>query len=260
MHNAAFAELGMDAIYLAFDVLPERLMEVLASMQVMGFAGVNLTVPHKEIGFRDLPALDDSAGLLGAVNTVTFGSDGLMGYNTDGYGFLCAVNEAFGAGVDGASIFVLGTGGAGRAVALVSARDGAKSVTLADVDGDRANKVAAEVTAAYPQVEVRVVTDPKSGAAAEADLVVHATPIGMKPSDPSLLEPGTFREGQRAFDLIYNLPETPFMKAAREGGANAANGLGMLLHQGARGFSLWTGQEAPVSVMRDALEGAVYGK
>jgi shikimate dehydrogenase len=259
MHNAAFAELGMDAIYQAFDVLPERLPEVLTAMQAMGFAGVNLTVPHKEIGFRELANLDDSARLVGAVNTVTFGGGVLTGYNTDGYGFLRAVEEAFGAGVAGASLFLLGTGGAGRAVALVSAREGARALTLADLDAERAHKVASEVTAACPAVEVRVVTDGSAAGVPDADLVVQATPVGMKPGDPSLLEPEAFQAGQRAFDLIYNLPETPFMKAAREGGAETANGLGMLLHQGARAFSLWTGREAPTGVMRAALEEAVYG-
>ena len=99
-----------------------------------------------------------------------------------------------------------------------------------------------------------------AGAAGRAQLVVQATPVGMRAGDGSPLAAGAFRSGQLAFDLVYNLPETGFMQAARAGGARAANGLGMLLHQGAAAFSIWTGREAPVAVMRAALEKALYGE
>ena len=125
MHNASFAALGLDAIYLAFDVKPERLMAVLPALRSMGFGGVNLTIPHKEVAFRGLEKLDASALLLGAVNTVQFSEGGMIGHNTDGFGFLRALDEAFGRNTTDDSVFVLGSGGAGRAVALMAAQAGA---------------------------------------------------------------------------------------------------------------------------------------
>lgn len=262
MHNASFAALGLDAIYLAFDVKPERLMAVLPAMRSMGFGGVNLTIPHKEVAFRGLEKLDDSAKLLGAVNTVQFAEEGLVGHNTDGFGFLRALDEAFGRNTKGDAVFVLGSGGAGRAVALMSAQAGAREVTLADLDRARSERVGEEIQGHFPAVKVHVVATPveQAAAARKADLVVQATPVGMKPTDLSLLPPEAFREGQRAFDLIYHVAETVFMKSAQAGGAQASNGLGMLLHQGARAFHIWTGMEPSVPAMRQALEKAVYGR
>jgi shikimate dehydrogenase len=261
MHNAAFAALGLDAIYLAFDVKPERLMNVLPAMRSMGFGGVNLTIPHKEVAFRGLDQLDASARLLGAVNTVQFAENGIVGHNTDGFGFLRALEEAFGRNTKEDAVFVLGSGGAGRAVALMAAQAGAREVTLADLDRARSERVGEEIRGHFPAVAVQVVASltEQAAAARKADLVVQATPVGMKPEDQSLLPPEAFRPGQRAFDLIYHVAQTVFMRAARAGGAEVANGLGMLLHQGARAFHIWTGMDPAVPAMRQALEKAVYG-
>lgn len=262
MHNAAIEKLGWDAIYLAFDVKPERLMTVLPAMRSMGFGGVNLTIPHKEVAFRGLEKLDASAKLLGAVNTVQFAESGMIGHNTDGFGFLRALEESFGKTAKGDSVFVLGSGGAGRAVALMAAQDGARSITLSDMDVERCQRVASEIREQFPGVETRVAAGASEQAAfaKESDLVVQATPVGMKEDDQSILKPESFREGQRAFDLIYHVPKTVFMKASEAGGATASNGLGMLLHQGARAFQIWTGVTPPIPEMRRALELAVYGR
>ncbi len=261
MHNASIQSLGLDAIYLAFDVAPGRLLEVLPAMQAMGFGGVNLTIPLKEVAFRGLKHLDASARLLGAVNTVAFAANGdMIGHNTDGFGFLKAMEEAFGDGVAGASVFVLGCGGAGRAVALMAAGAGASRLALADVDQAKRDSVAAELATLHPGLPVQHAATPAEQAAAcrAADVVVQCTPVGMKPTDRPLLGPDAFRAGQRAFDLIYMTPETVFMEQARLGGARTANGLGMLLHQGARAFTIWTGREPDVAAMRAALQAAVY--
>ncbi|MEE9368369.1 MAG: shikimate dehydrogenase [Pontiella sp.] len=262
MHNASMQQLGFDGIYLALDVHPDRLMEVLPSMALMGFAGVNLTVPHKEVAFRGLENLDASAKLFGAANTIEFTEEGMVGHNTDGYGFLKALEEAFGKTVKGDSIFVLGCGGAGRAAALQAATEGAKSLVLADIDAERVQRLEDEVKALVPGIEISQALDKAKQIelCRECDLVVQASPVGMKKDDPSLLPPEAFREGQRAFDLIYMYPETAFLTTAREAGADIANGLGMLLHQGARAFEIWTGTEPSVPAMRKALEDAVYGK
>ena len=261
MHNAAIQALKMDAIYLAFDVQPERLMDVLAAMRDMGFGGVNLTVPLKEVACRGLSKLDESAQLLGAVNTVKFAPDEITGYNTDGEGFQKAIEEAFGGPIAGKSVFVLGTGGAGRAVALACAGAGVTSISLCDADSKRSRKLAVEIETKFFIETVNVVSsaDGQAHAAHEADIVVQATPVGMKAGEPSLLGPEAFRKGQWAFDLIYMYPETAFMKAAKKGGAKVSNGLGMLLHQGALAFGIWTGVKPPADVMRKALEREVYG-
>ena len=261
MHNAAFESLGMDAIYLAFDVAPERLMGVLPAMRDMGFKGVNLTVPLKEVAFKGLADLDASARRLGAVNTVEFRPEGLRGHNTDGKGFLAAVHEAFGVSVKGLKLFVLGCGGAGRAVAITAAVEGAQHLVLADIDSARCRNVAADIATHAPDARVEVAgTTPAEWArrVGSADLVIQASPVGMKPDDQCPLRPDVFRSGQLAFDLVYNLPDTCFTRAAKAGGAQAVNGLGMLLHQGAEAFSIWTGRPAAVKVMRQALEAALY--
>jgi shikimate dehydrogenase len=262
MHNASMEALEFDGIYLALDVHPDRLMEVLPSMALMGFAGVNLTVPHKEVAFQGLDKLDASAELFGAANTVEFTADGMVGHNTDGYGFLKALEEAFGKIVEGDSIFVLGCGGAGRATALQAAMKGVKSLVLADIDEERVQRLEDEIKSHAPQVEIVQALEKSAQITLcrESDLVVQASPVGMKKDDSSLLPPEAFREGQRAFDLIYMYPETAFLTTAREAGAEIANGLGMLLHQGARAFEIWTDVEPSVPAMRKALEAAVYGK
>jgi len=254
--NAAMKALDMDAIYLAFDVDPSRLMKVLPSMADMGFSGVNLTVPLKQVAFKGLRNLDKSARLLGAVNTVEFRTGGLKGYNTDGIGFQLAIKEAFGVVIADRSVFVLGAGGAGRAVAITCATNGASSVALTDMDARRAALTAKEIHGITRSCMVKVIPANQQAwrrACGEADIVVQATPIGMKQTDKSLLPQSAFRRGQLVFDLVYMYPETVFTKAAK-----VSNGLGMLLHQGAASFEIWTGKRPPLDVMRKALEKAVY--
>lgn len=262
MHNASFDSLGLDAIYLAFDVHPDNLPEVLPAMRDMGFGGVNLTIPLKETAFNHLEDLDESARLLGAVNTISFTKDGgIKGHNTDGSGFLSAIRETFGVGIDGLSVFVLGTGGAGRAVAITCAMNGSRQITVADTDTGRAERTAAEIRAIAPETEV-VRADCKTSslqqAALTGDLVVQATPVGMNPDDVPLLDENAFRKGQMLFDLIYLYPRTGTMKSAENAGARVANGLGMLMHQGAHSFRIWTGTEPDTEQMRNALEREVY--
>jgi len=262
MQNAAIAALDMDAVYLAFDVPPERLMPALACLGELGFGGVNLTVPLKEVAFRGIGNLDESARRLGSVNTVKFTPAGLEGYSTDGQGFLRALQEAFQVTVRGKTLFILGCGGAGRAVALASAMAGAERLLLADMELDSVRKLELEIAALPGKIQTRLVaadSDAWSEAGREAGLVVHATPVGMHPGEASLLAAEAFRPDQLVYDLIYMFPETAVMKVASARGARVANGQGMLLHQGALSFAIWTGIEPPVDVMRRVLEQAVYG-
>ncbi len=262
MHTASIEALGLagEYEYGKLDVPPDELMERLAQLPAEGYGGVNLTIPLKEIAFQGLEKLDISAEILGAVNTVELADDGLVGHNTDGYGFLKALEEAFGKAAEGDRVFVLGCGGAGRAVALMAALDGAKSITLADIDKTRVENIAAEIMKSMPDVEIFqcLEKDDQIEQSHAADWVIQASPVGMKKDDRSPLPPGAFRAGQCVFDLIYMYPETAFLSTAKAAGAQIANGLGMLLHQGAKAFEIWTGIQPDVAAMRDALEKAVY--
>ncbi len=262
MHNASIEALGLanDYQYDKLDVSPDQLMERLAQFPAEGYAGVNLTIPLKEVAFQGLEKLDVSAKILGAVNTVEFVDGGLIGHNTDGYGFLKALEEAFGKSAEGDNVFVLGCGGAGRAVALMAALDGAQSITLADVDAERMQNLKNEIFQKATSVDVEFASEAsKLQQCRAADLVIQASPIGMKADDPSLLPADAFRKNQRVFDLIYMYPETAFLSTAKSAGAQIANGLGMLLHQGAKAFEIWTGISPAIPAMRQALEHAVYG-
>lgn len=267
MHNAAFKALGLNARYDLFDVEPGDLPAVVDEMHELGFGGLNITIPHKEAAYRFLAArhaLSDSARILKSVNTIVFHRDGTFeGHNTDAPGFLDAVKEAFRAKPRGKRILLLGCGGAGRAVALTCAFQGAASFLIADVNLAARRRFRTELRHAAPGLPVSGI-DLRSGQLVartrECDLIIQATPVGMKKRDPSLLPAEAFRPGQLVFDCIYNPAVTPLLATAKKAGAKTANGLGMLLHQGARGFHLWTGRKAPVAVMRTALQQALKAR
>ncbi len=262
MHNASIENLGIDAVYLAYDVCPGDLKAALNAMRAMNFGGVNLTVPLKETAVPLMSSLADSARLLGAVNTVRFASSGLEGHNTDGSGFLRALEECFGQGVEGENLLIIGCGGAGRAVALTAAVNGVRGIALSDIERERTMLLAGEIGRAAPGVTVKT-----AGNAAElkdfasrAGLIIQASPVGMDASEAPLLSSEVFDTGQRLFDLVYNHPETAIMREAKSAGAQTANGLSMLLHQGAISFEIWTGMQPDMEAMRSALQKAVYGE
>jgi shikimate dehydrogenase len=264
MHNAAFKKLGIDARYELLDVLPGDVPRTLENLREKGYGGLNVTIPHKEAAYRYLAAkhaVSDSARLLCAVNTVVVRADGsLYGDNTDAPGFLDALKESFRATPRGKRILLLGCGGAGRALALTCAMQGAASLHVADIAPAARRRMLLALRKAAPGLPVAGISlDPGrlAARARECELVVQATPIGMKPGDPSLLPADAFRPKQIVFDLIYNPAETPLLAVARSQGARTANGLGMLLHQGARAFHHWTRRKPPVAAMRDALESAL---
>ena len=279
MQNAGIAALGLNWRYLAFDVRPEELRETIAGAKAMGFIGLNLTVPHKVLAVEMVDAIDARAKRFGAVNTIRFegktkAGEWLplaqvkegdacevrsQGFNTDAEGFVLSLGEEFPElALAGAAVVLIGTGGAGRTVALRLAEAGVGSLFLIDVDSSRAERVAAEIQAAF--VETRVTLD-YPGAGQRADLLVNATPLGLKPDDLSPLDEVKFplRNARFAYDLIYRPAETTLLKQAKAAGCHAANGLGMLLHQGAAALALWTGGPVPADVMRRALEQNVYG-
>lgn len=264
MHNAAFRALGLNAVYVPFAVVPENLPVALEAMARMGVGGVNLTIPLKETAFALLPVdrLDVEARRFSAVNTIVFEPDGPRGFNTDGIGFLRDLREALDCSPQDRAVMILGCGGAGRAIAIASAADGARRVLLANRTADRARRVLRDVRRIVPDAVVEVLpTDPEAWtvAARDCDLVVQCSASGMRADDPPLLPTDAFRAGQAVYDLVYVAPVSPLMRSAAAGGAAVANGLGMLLHQGAAAFTLWTGLAPDLDLMRSVLEKALYG-
>jgi shikimate dehydrogenase len=260
LHNPALRALGLDAVYLAFEVGPERLGEALAGLAALGFGGVNCTIPLKEEAFRLVHRRDPSAEWVGAVNTIAFTPEGLVGHNTDGYGVEQALREAFGVEPAGTRFALLGCGGAGRGVALHLARAGAAALTLWNRTPERAQALAEELRRRAPGVAVEEVDSPRDPRFAAAEVVLQCTAAGMGPEEESPAPPAAFRPGQRLLDTIYVHAETPTMRAARAAGAQAVNGLGMLLHQGVRALEIWTGRPAPVAVMRAALQAGLEAR
>jgi len=261
MHNAAFAALGLNWRYLALEVDPWQLGAALAGARAMGFAGLNLTVPHKLLAVGQVDELDVSSKTWGAVNTIKFVSDSAggvraVGYNTDADGLASSLRDDLAVKLAGAKVLLLGAGGAGRTAALKLAAEGVAELFLVNRTANKAAEIAGEIKKQFPSVQVSV-GYPKL----EIDLLLNATSLGLKPTDASPLDEQQFslKQARAVYDMIYQPAETPLLAAAKAAGCRTANGIGMLVQQGAKAFEIWTGQPAPVAVMRRAVEGSVYG-
>ena len=254
MHNAAFKELGIDAEYKLFEVKPEELEDFIINGK--GIAGFNITVPHKEKCMAILDSIDPLAGSIGAVNTIVIKSGKLIGYNTDSYGFITALEKDLDFKIKGKSIFLLGSGGASRAVSFALAANGTKKIILTDLFPDKVRLLAENIKKFYPACNVDII-EPKAIYREDdlggADLLVNATPIGLKKDDPFLFDKSVFKKGLAVYDLVYNPEKTKLVETAKNIGLKSSGGLGMLLYQGAKSFELWTGKTAPIEVMRNAL-------
>lgn len=261
MQNAGIAALGLNWRYLACEVHPDHLREAIAGAKRMGFVGVNLTVPHKLLAMEMVDALDASAKIWGAVNTIRFEADAsgnviTRGFNTDADAITRSLQEDLSITLRGARVLLLGAGGAGRTAALKLASEGVGELHLVNRTESKAAAVAAEIRQRHPGVNVSV-----GYPNAEVDLVLNATSLGLKPEDALPFDAKMFslKQGSAAYDMVYRPAETPFLKAAKAAGCRTANGLGMLLYQGAKALEIWSGKTAPVAVMRAALEKNVYG-
>ncbi len=256
MHNAAFTDLGLNWRYLAFEVPPSDLRAAISGAKAMNFAGLNLTVPHKLLAVDMVDQLDDSAKTWGAVNTIRFGPDGATGFNTDADAIIRSVREDLKLELTGAKVLLLGAGGAGRTAALKLASDKVAELFLVNRTRSKAEEIAEEIKQRFPSVKVSVgyPTTP-------VELIMNATSLGLKPDDASPLDETQFTPGRAGavYDMIYRPAETALLKSARLAGCKTANGLGMLLYQGAKAFEIWTGKPAPIGVMRQALEQNIYG-
>jgi shikimate dehydrogenase len=256
MHAANFRAIGFDGDYGAFDVAPGELLDALRRFAGEGYLGINCTIPHKEAVLPLMTRLDASAIRCAAVNTVKFEPDGAtVGYNTDCAGFRLSLEEA-GFPFAERKVVLLGAGGAARAVAVACLDAGCSSLAVANRTYAKAESLVAAL-AGVGGGNVRALggTDaPETRQALrEADLIVNATSIGLKAEDPSAVPFELLRKGQTVCDIIPVRRETATLAAARMAGAKAVGGLGMLVHQGAAAFRIWTGFEPDVTAMRRAI-------
>lgn len=246
MHNAGFAALGIDYCYLGFLVAPQALASAVQGIKAMNFKGVNVTIPHKENVIPLLDEVNEEARFIGAVNTVLNRDGVLAGYNTDGRGFMKSLEEA---GVDpaGKKVLIVGAGGASRAIGYYLAQK-AERLTLFDIDREKLGKLAEDLNKVSSHAEA---AESLSGME-EADIIINATPLGLKPGDPLPVDIAKVQKKQVVCDLIYK--NTPLLQgASATKGCTTVNGLGMLFWQGVLAFEIWTGTTAPVETMKKAL-------
>ncbi|MBO0694471.1 MAG: shikimate dehydrogenase [Verrucomicrobia bacterium] len=264
IQNAALRACGINVQYARFHIRPNELRSALRFLRNLDFVGVNLTVPHKIAGFVQIDETDESATRVGAVNTIRVHDKKLIGSNTDGEGFLRAIRTEFSVDVRDLRVMIIGAGGGtGRAIAWQCALENCERLVLVNRTLEKANALADRLRSFFMEPRVlgpaaRLVAIPIEEPAmriqlADIDLIVNATPLGMNPSDPSPIPGRLLAPHHMVFDCVYAPSKTALLQAAEQAGARSANGLSMLLHQGALSFSIWFDREAPIEAMRAAL-------
>ena len=253
MHNAAFDALGMDYAYVAFDVNPNDLSSAIEGAKSLNIKGFNVTIPHKIEVMGHLSEIDEVAGLIGAVNTIDFKN--MKGYNTDGIGAVRAIEEV--TSIKNKNVVVAGAGGASRAISFYIAKYGAEALTILNRNVEKAENLARDVC------NSGLIGNVSSGSISgigdyldNADILIDTTPVGMHPNAEAdaIASAEDMHEDLVVFDAVYNPNETVLLKEAIKAGAKPVYGIKMLLYQGAESFRIWTGREAPIDVMEDALK------
>jgi shikimate dehydrogenase len=252
MLNRAFGERGINGAYAAFHVEPGKLGEAIGGIRALGFRGLNVTIPHKIEVMKYLDEIHPGARAAGAVNTIVNENGRLIGYNTDGIGYVRSLKEEAEPNLSGRTILVLGAGGASRGILWALAQEKPAKLLLAN----RTDEKAVELAKAFaPEIDVTAIawTDVEA-ACRDADVVINTTSVGMSPNvEATPIDPAWLKHGAIASDLIYNPLQTKFIREAEARGCRAHGGLGMFIYQGAYAFEYWTGQLAPVEVMRDTV-------
>ncbi|MDF9832918.1 shikimate dehydrogenase [Ereboglobus sp. PH5-5] len=261
MHNAALAQMTArdpryrDWRYHRFDIAPEDLPRALAIFHEKKFHGLNLTAPHKVIALDCVAEIDPAAAPAGAVNTLTWTANGWHGANTDGHGLATAIRETLGLELRDSHILLLGAGGAARGAAVECLQRRCASLAIA-------NRTRANLDALLDAMRPLAGDIPLSAFqpfSHSAFLIINATSSGLRPADAPPIDLAAFPANARplaVFDMIYNPPQTPLLAQAAALGIPRANGLSMLIHQGARSLEIWTGEKIPVEAMRNALQKA----
>ena len=268
MQNAALHACGIDAQYARFHIRANELRPALVFLRNLDFVGINLTVPHKIAAVGQVDVLDESAKRCGAVNTLKVNrspnDQKLIGFNTDGEGFLRAIRIEFAMDLRDLRVMIIGAGGGtGRAIAWQCALENCERLVLINRALEKANALAHQLRPFFsgprvlgPAARIEAAAWDEStmrSQLADTDLIVNATPLGMNPSDPAPVPARLLAPHHIVFDCVYGSSKSALLRAAEEVGARGANGLAMLLYQGALSFSIWFNQEAPIEAMRAAL-------
>ncbi len=255
MHEAGFRELGLNFRYLTIEVYSEDLADAMKGLRAFNMRGINLTMPHKVEVLKYLDEVAPDAKIMGAVNTVVRDGKKLIGENTDGKGFLRSLRTDAHVEPSGKNVVVLGAGGAARAIAVELALAGAKYITIVNRTPER-GKVLTDLLNDKTKIEAFFIHwDRTYEIPAGTDVLVNATSIGFFPdvnTKPDIVY-DSITQDMTVCDVIPNPPYTPFLREAEKRGANIVDGLGMVVYQGAIGFKIWTGYDAPIAVMQKAL-------
>ena len=256
MHNLAFEKLSLDSCYLPVEVSNENLGTVFKGLSKMNVGGLNVTIPHKIRILEFLDELDPVAATIGAVNTICIKKGKTKGFNTDGEGFIQSLEEESGLKVEGKRFFIIGCGGAARAISMTLAFKGAEKIYLCNRTAEKAESLAMEInTKIRPCAEaVNSEFAKQKKALDQCDILVNSTSIGMHPNVDHLpLDESLIRKELIVADIVYNPRETKLLQVAKAKGCPVVPGIGMLIYQGVEAFKLWTGVEPPVVEMREKV-------
>ena len=264
MQNAALRACELEAQYARFHIRPHELRSALRFLRNLDFVGVNLTVPHKTAGFGQIDEADESASRVGAVNTIRVRDKKLVGSNTDGEGFLRAIRGEFSVDLRDLRVLIIGAGGGtGRAIAWQCALENCERLVLVNRTFEKAKALAERLRSFFMEARVLGPAARLEAVAweeslmrmqlADIDLIVNATPLGMNPSDAAPIPGCLIAPHHMVFDCVYGPSKTALLHAAEQAGARSANGISMLLHQGALSFSIWFDREPPIDAMRKTL-------
>jgi shikimate dehydrogenase len=257
IQNAALGECGIDSQYVRVHVTAEDFSESLAALPKADFLGCNLTMPHKLAALPLMNSVSKEANLMGAINTVAIRDGKFEGFNTDGPGFAAAIKEEFGMPLSSLRVLILGgAGGAGRAITVQCALENCPSITIANRTLEKGTSLAEEIGKRLGVGVAAITFDQEilTKALEASDLIVNATPLGMKEGDPSPLSDLHLGKNHLVYDTVYNGGTTALITQAQDAGSKSASGLSMLLHQGAKAFEIWFGEPAPLETMREALK------
>lgn len=261
MHNTAFEHLGLDYVYLAFDVSKDELKTVISGLRSLQISGFNLTMPHKQHMCEFCDELSSASKIMHSVNTVVNDHGKFIGYSTDGIGYIRALKDIE-TTIQNAKMTLLGAGGASLSILVQSALDGAREISIFSRKGERYLKAEQLIDVLRAQTNCKIniydFTNPDilRAEVLSSDILTNATSVGMAPNTEQTLieDPSIFHSGLTVSDIIYNPTETKLLKSAKLLGLKTQNGLPMLLYQGAAAFQLWTGHEMPVDVVKKHLK------
>ncbi len=255
MHNAAFKHLNINAEYKLFEKRPEEVEKFITSLEKQSISGLNVTVPYKEKVLDYVKIDNDSFYVrqIKAVNTIVMENGVRKGFNTDAPGFERDLKEKSG-DPKNKKAAILGAGGASRAVSFVLAKTKVKEIAIYDIDKNKSKNIVDLIKSLFPGFAIYSVNQIEELKIKEKDLLINATPIGMKPDDPCLVMEEMLHKKLFVYDVIYNPVKTKLLALAERAGAKTANGLGMLLYQGVISFEYFTGEKAPIDIMQKTLE------